>query len=302
MALITPPYLKPGDSVMLLAPAGRLADCDAIDLAVAELEKQNFKAVVHPQACRRFGSLAGTDEERAQALMDALSDPGIKAVWSVRGGYGSIRIIDQIPPAFIKQNPKWLIGFSDITTLHYHWNKAGLVSLHGLMPVNLKTGYTPASLDLLFDFLTGQKPVIQIKRDSANLHEKNLSGQLTGGNLATLYALAVNKDFDFRNKIVFLEDVGEYLYALDRMFQAFKHAGLWEQAKAIVIGQFSGIKQDDPPFPCSVKQIVTDSVKDAGIPVFFGFPAGHTEENLPLLLGNHYEIKVTKKDWKFIPV
>ncbi len=300
--MITPPALKPGDQVALLAPAGRLTSCNSIDLAVQALEKRGLKPFVHKQSCARFGSLAGTDEERIQALTEALHNPSIKAVWPVRGGYGSIRIIDKIDPKWIKQNPKWIIGFSDITTLHILWNRSGITALHGLMPVNLSTGYTPRSLNMLMDFLSGRKPSVQIPRDSANLNEKNLRARLIGGNLTTFFALIARGNLNFKDKIVFLEDVGEHLYAIDRMFQALKLAGLFHKAAALIIGQFTGIMQDNPPFPFSVKQIVSDLAKQTGIPVFFNFPAGHTRENLPLLLGNNYEIKVNKLFWELIPV
>ncbi len=298
-AVRKPPFLKPGDTVALLAPAGVITRPSVIDDAVALLENEGFRVKVFPQSYQRYGSFAGKDDTRLQALQQALDDPSIRLIWALRGGYGSIRLKDRIDWSGFSKHPKWFAGFSDISVWLQEIYRLGFASLHTFMPVNLAEEIPSAYIRAFFDLLKGKTVRHTVKRDSMNKNEQPVEGELTGGNLATLYSLLPGSNLSFRNQILFLEDVGENLHAVDRMFQSLRAGGFLAGLKALLIGTFSEIKQSDPVFPYSVKQIVSDAVKSYDYPVFFNFPVGHTAENFPVIHGGYYRIEIDKEKWAF---
>ena len=292
-----PAPLKQGDKICLVAPAGALAETTVIDKAVRLLQSRGFRTQVAPQAYRQWGSLAGSDHERLQAMQTALDDPECRMIWALRGGYGSIRIIDRLDWTGFRNNPKWIAGFSDITVFHVWLHRLGYQSVHSWMPVNLDEDQPERVRKHLFDLLSGKPVPIDFPHDSMNLRPQETQGILTGGNLATLVSMC-ETGFDFRGKMLFLEDVGEHLYAVDRLLRSLARTGALDGLAGLIIGRFTDIRHDDPPFPFTVKQIVRQLTATKDYPVFFGFPAGHVPENYPMILGAEYHIDKQGNGWR----
>jgi len=298
---ITPPYLKEGSRILILAPAGSFQDREALDKACRWIEKQGWVPEIHPQTFRRWGSLAGPDNERLKVLQEAFERPDIDMIWSVRGGYGTIRIVDRLDFVPLQKYPKWLTGFSDITVLHARAWQEKIKTWHALMPVQFKNPLPADVLDFTARIWRGEHDIISVPRDAMNRNEIPVEGRLTGGNAAVLASCLSACRLDFSGAILFLEDVGEHLYALDRIFQTLRRAGIFEQIKALVLGHFTDIRHDSPPFPYSIKQIVLNATAGDDLPVFFGLPAGHEPDNYPLIFGENYRIEVGEKEWTFQP-
>ncbi len=295
-----PPALKKGDLIALVAPAGVMKNPEKVARFENYLKEKGFRVFIHPQVYQSFGSFAGTDDERIKALQDVMDNEEVSAIWAVRGGYGSIRIIDQLNWERFKKQPKWLVGFSDITVFHAFLFSNKIASIHGPMPVQWDENFSTAILDSTLDLMMLKKIKYQTMRDSMNLHEKDVKGILTGGNAATLASLAGSHFLPDQPHVLFLEDVDEHLYALDRIFRALDKAGIFQKTEALILGSFTEIKQDFPPFPFSIKQIIREAVKKYGFPVFFGFSAGHISRNFPLVFGKYVQIKVHEKNWELI--
>ncbi|NPA46952.1 MAG: LD-carboxypeptidase, partial [Chlorobi bacterium] len=277
--------------------AGMVADPAVIRRGEDFLRQAGWEVYTHPQVYARLGSLAGPDEWRLQALQQALDDPDCRLIWAVRGGYGSIRLIDRLDWTAFARHPKWLAGFSDITVLHTELHRRGFQSLHTWMPINLNDDQPQEVREAFLNILQGRPASVHFAGDSQNLRSREVQGILTGGNLATLVSMAGRPGLDFRGKILFVEDVGEHLYAVDRLFRSLHTAGLLKDLAALVIGHFTDIRHDDPPFPYSVKQIVRQVTAHENYPVFFGFPAGHESINYPLILGRTYRMQQKGDEW-----
>ncbi len=295
-----PPALKKGDLIALVAPAGVMKNPEKVARFENYLKEKGFRVFVHPQVYQSFGSFAGPDDERIKALQEVMDNEEVSAIWAVRGGYGSIRIIDRLNWNNFKKNPKWLIGFSDITVFHAYLFSNHIASVHGPMPVQWNENFSTGVLDTTLDLIMNREVIYQTPRDSMNLFEKDVTGILTGGNAATLASLAGSHFRPNQPHVLFLEDVDEHLYELDRIFRALDKAGIFQKTQALILGSFTDIKQDFPPFPYSVKQIIREVVKKYGFTVFFGFNAGHIPRNFPLVFGKNVQIKVNEKNWELI--
>jgi len=291
---IAPPTLKPGDTVLYIAPAGNVdPDKAYMQRADSLLRLWGFVPKYPDNLYKKYYTFGGTDKERFNDLQKALDDPSVKAIWCARGGYGSVRIIDELDFSKFKKHPKWLIGFSDITVLHSLFHQKGYQSVHAIMPISL-THPNPErkqAIQSLKDFFTGQKLHYEIKPDSMNITGK-AKGVLVGGNLSLLVSLLgspyqINTD----GKILFLEDVGEYTYSYDRMLYALKNAGYFDHLKGLIVGGMS-VKKDDEFIGETPKELVLKHVKDKGYPVIFNFPAGHVVDNRTLIFGRKAEINV----------
>jgi muramoyltetrapeptide carboxypeptidase len=296
---IVPQPLKKGDVIAILAPAGNIEENDILPMVEA-LKKWGYDVRLGKTIGSRFFTFGGTDEERLQDLQEMMDNPQIKAIWAARGGYGLVRILDRINLEGIKKNPKWMIGFSDITALHLHiFKKIKLQSIHAKMshgfakdPSTLDADQI-ASLQSIQNMLMGEKNQYKTVADPAN-RLGIASGVLIGGNLAVFQALIGSEsDINTDHKILFLEDTGEYLYQLDRLFWALKRAGKLTKLKGLIIGGFS-LKKDDigEEFALSLKEIVLEKIKDSHFPVCFGFPVGHQKLNYALKCGAHYRLEV----------
>ena len=292
--MICPPYLKKGDKVAITCPAKKLPH--GIDDAVGLLESWGLEVILGDTVTAAHHQFAGTDELRAKDLQGFLDDPEIKAVFAARGGYGTVRIIDQLDFSSLKRSPKWIVGFSDITVLHAHLQaELNMCSIHGQMPLTIPDGSKP-SLESLRMALFGE--AISYQFNSAEMGKDGEAiGELIGGNLSLMVNLNGSvSDPDYRDKILFLEDVGEHLYAIDRMFWNLKRSGKLAQIKGLIIGGFTELKDFDPPFGQDVREIVLDMVKEYDYPVCFDFPAGHVSDNRALILGKTVNLKVKQTE------
>lgn len=287
---IAPPFLKKGDKIAITCPAKKLPG--PIDSAIKLLERWGLEVVLGETVTASHHQYAGTDELRRNDLQKFLDDPSIKAIVAARGGYGTIRIIDDLDFNFFKKHPKWVIGFSDITILHSHiFETCHIQTIHGQMPLNVPDGTKP-SLESLRKALFGEPLEYELKGHSLNKPGK-ATAALIGGNL-TLLVMMNNSisDIDFTDKILFIEDIGEYMYSIDRMLWNLKRAGKLARLKGLIIGGFTDLKDNDIPFGSSIEEMVLEHVKDYNFPVCFGFPAGHLDDNHALILGKYVSLKV----------
>ncbi len=293
MKIIQPPYLKKGDKVAITCPAKKLPHpmTDAIML----LESWGLEVVLGETVTASYHQFAGDDTLRAADLQRFINDKSIKAVFAARGGYGTIRIIDDVDFMPIKEAPKWIVGFSDITVLHAHVFAAfGLQSIHGQMPLTIPDG-SAASLQTLRKALFGEDFGYTFPPEKLNRFGE-AQGILVGGNLALLVAVSGSvSEFDYSGKILFLEDVGEYLYSVDRMMRTLKRAGRLKKLAGLMVGGFTELKDNDIPFGQTAEEIIFEAVKEYGYPVCFNFPAGHIPNNLALNFGKTLNLAVQKE-------
>ena len=293
----TPPYLKKGDTIGLVCPAGfmtleKCAEC----IRVLEEEwgyKVKVGATVGGNSETYF---SGTDEERLRDFQNMLDDDDVQAVLCARGGYGMGRIIDQVNFKKFKKKPKWIIGYSDITVLHTHlYSNYYISSLHAPMAAAFNdAGYINRYVQSLRHALEGKWA-----KYTCDGHELNRSGEaigeLVGGNLALLSTVVgTDSDIKTRGRILFLEDIGEYLYNIDRMMYQLKRSGKLSKLAGLIIGGFSEVKDTDRPFGKQVYEIIHDVIKEYDYPVCFNFPVSHEKENYALIIGTGYILKVGK--------
>lgn len=289
-----PHFLTKGSKIGLVATAGK-TNKETIDRAVAIIENRGYKVLVANHALDSYYQMAGTDTNRVSDLQEFIDRPDIEAIFCIRGGYGTIRIIDQIDFSLFKSSPKWIVGFSDITILHaYLQNQLSIASIHGLMPINYKNPQMP-DLDMLFNYLEGKTNNIKLHSHQFN-KEGSASGELAGGNLTILNSLrGTDLDFDPKNKILFIEDVGDYLYRIDRMIHTLKIGHVFENIKGMIVGQFTDMLDNKHPFGKDAYEIIQNVTRDYNFPILFNFPAGHCSPNYPLILGKMISIDVNSK-------
>lgn len=288
----TPKFLKKGDRVAIVCPASYLKG--GIEIATKTLSDWGLRVVIGKSVHAQHHHFAGTDDLRRQDLQEALDDPEIKAIFAARGGYGTVRIIDQLDFQQFKERPKWVVGFSDVTVLHSHLQRqVGVCSIHGQMPKSFDES-TEAALTSLKKALFGEKMDIRYRQDAFPNRAGIGVGQLTGGNLAILHSLLGSpSDGRYDGKILFIEDVGEPLYNIDRMLWTLKRAKKLTKLQGLVVGGFTGLRDSTPSFGSRFEEIIMDSVSGYDFPVCFGFPAGHVADNQSLILGKKVTLNVT---------
>lgn len=296
--LIQPPYLKAGDSVAIVAPSGILKNrTKEVQLAKKLLEGWGLKVVVGDNVFNQNYHFAGTDDERCEDFQKALDNPNIKAVWSARGGYGAVRILDKLDYTKFREQPKWIIGYSDITALHSQVHNLGVESLHAMMCTSLADDLNDIKETVsTFKSAVFGKPM-SYELEASNYNKTgNASGLLVGGNLTILHTmLGSNTSLNMDDKILFIEEIGEYAYHIDRMLQSLKRAGYFENCKGVIIGNMSKVKKNTTPWGKPVEQLILDALSDYNFPIVFNMPAGHEKDNRALILGRAVEIKVGKK-------
>jgi len=292
-----PPYLRPGDTVAIIASAGYVSNKNNyIGRADSLLRAWGLVPVHGKHLFAKHFQFAGTDRQRAEDLQWALDEPSVKAIWEARGGYGSVRIVDRVNWEKFKKNPKWIIGFSDITVLSIKGYSLGVASLHALMPISL-TYPKPerqSAIVTLKNMLFGRKLKFVIPSDSLNIPGE-AEGIVTGGNLSMLISmLGSDLQLNTEGKILFLEDVGEYPYSYDRMLYAIARAGYFDKLAGLIVGDMSTKKENDP-FGETVKEMILKHTRGKGYPVIFNFPAGHVVKNYTVPIGKWGKIKVKEK-------
>ena len=296
--LIKPEYLKKGDTVAIVAPSGVLKNYNAYILKAKELLKSwELEVVIGKNVFNDNGHFAGTDNQRSADFQLALDDKAIKAIWCARGGYGAMRVIDNLNFEKYKENPKWIIGYSDITAIHNDLHNNKSESIHGIMCKSLEKIDVDnnESISLLKKTLFGKKLSYTIEGNNYNI-EGNSNGQLIGGNLTLLHCLLGSESsIDTDGKILFIEDLGEYLYHIDRMLISLKRAGYFDNCKGLIVGDFTDMRKNTTPFGRNLKELILDIVREYDFPVSFGFPAGHGEKNYPMILGREINLEVSKQ-------
>lgn len=290
--MIKPKYLKSSDKIAIVAPAGKI-DKAVVDFAKEKLESWGLQVALGKNVFNQHFQYAGTDKERLSDLQQALDDDSIKAILCARGGYGLIRILDQLDFTKFQTNPKWTIGFSDITILHsFIHSNFGIETVHASMAAGLKDKTSAESLKnaLFGEGLNYAWPTHPLSTKG------HIKGNITGGNLAILCSLiGSDADVDITGKILFIEDIGEYLYRLDRMMWTFRRAGKLDQLAGLIVGDFNDMKDNASPFGKTAYEIIAEAVSDYNYPVSFGFPAGHQKENKALTLGRQVELLIDEK-------
>ena len=297
----TPDYLKKGSKIALVAPARKISR-EEIASAIKWMAEKGFEAVYDDRLFSEYHQLAGDDDFRASVLQDYLDRDDIDAILCARGGYGTIRIIDKLDFTKFKKNPKWIVGYSDVTVLHAKMQQLGYQSIHGTMAINFANN-TKEALDSLYEALTNPSFRTNIERSEMAVEKSSINESLllkrisplpsvgrndvvVGGNLSVLYSMLGSDLFpETDGKILFIEDLDEYLYHIDRMMMALKRAGKLANLKALLVGAFTDMHDNTIPFGMTAKEIIFEKVKEYGYPVIWDYSAGHIDNNLALILG-----------------
>jgi len=292
----TPPYLKKGDRIAITCPAGYMPK-DKAQTCIATLQQWGYEVMVgNTLGSKSKNYFSGTEETRLNELQAMLDDESIKAILCGRGGYGISRIIDQLDFTRFKKNPKWIIGFSDITLLHAHINRnLKIATLHAPMAAAFNNGENKNEfITSLHKALVGKKAKYTCMADPFNkLGEAK--GELVGGNLTLIaHLIGTKSDINTKNKILFIEDIGELIYSTDRMLHQLKRSGKLTNLKALIVGGFTDVKDTERPFGKKVKELIKDILQDYDYPVCFDFPVGHKKENYALKIGSNFQLKITK--------
>ncbi|MGC4038756.1 MAG: LD-carboxypeptidase [Chitinophagaceae bacterium] len=302
-----PPYLKKGDVIGITSPAGYIT-LEEIKPAMQVIERWGYKIKIGSTIGKRDFTFGGTDDERAADFQQMLDDSEVKAILSARGGYGSIRIVDRLSWNKFVANPKWIIGFSDLTVIHSFLNRQfGIASIHSKMCNSFPDDWSTAEpiqidcIEAINKALSGEKMSYSWQMNTNN-RQGVAEGVLVGGNLKTLETMsATSSDISTAGKLLFIEDTGEYLYSIDRMFWNLKRTGKLTGLKGLIVGGFK-IKTDNETedFGQTLEQIVLEKVKEFHYPVCFDFPVGHQKNNYPLKCGVKHVLTVQNNQCSLI--
>lgn len=283
--LIIPPALVEGDLIAIVTPSSDAPNAN-FDRMVEIIEQQGFRAYIGSHAQGHYGTYSGTARQRFEDLRDALMNPEVKAIICTRGGYGAVHLLADLDTLPLRDNPKWIVGFSDISALHALMNSHGVASLHGPMGINLRYhgDDISASCQAMFDILSGSHPTYEIEPHRFN-REGTTTGRLVGGNLAVIDGL-VSTPFDVLKPgtVLFIEDVAEPVYKIERQLYKLKLNGVLENLAGLIVGDFTETEGDANYR--SMETMIHEMVKDYDYPVAFGVPAGHARVNIPLILGS----------------
>lgn len=286
----TIPFLHTGSKIALAASARKIT-LEEIQFGIDWLKEKGFVPVYDERLFASDFIFAGSDDFRAAVLQEYLDRQDIDAIWMVRGGYGSIRIIDRLDFTKFAQHPKFIIGFSDVTVFHGKMQRLGYPSLHASMPYNF-VNKTPEAMQSLNDALLGKPFHYELKPFALNRFGE-AEAEIVGGNLSVLYGMMGSSSFpETDGKILFIEEVDEYIYHIDRMMIALKRAGKLQNLKGLIVGGLTEIHDNPDPFGKSVEEVILEAVKDYDYPICYGFPAGHFSDNRALVFGEKAELSV----------
>ncbi|MEJ5103446.1 S66 peptidase family protein [Chryseobacterium sp. MYb328] len=301
--IIFPKALKKGAKIAVISPAGAV-DASQLKKGIELIKSKGFEPVLGEHLYTKFSNgynYAGTEKERIKDINWALNDKEIGAVWASRGGYGCQHLIQHLKLKNFTENPKWYIGYSDNTVIQSYLLKKGFASIHGQTIKTSSFGVTDESYNLIFDILKGKTPKYSLKSHPLN-KKGNIEGELIGGNLALIYALLGTKySFDFKDKILFIEDIGENFYALDRMMMSLELAGVFNKIKGLIVGGMTNMgdekdnKEYESSFDGFAYKMISERISKYKFPTVFGFPNGHIKDNRPLLIGGTVKVKIDAK-------
>lgn len=294
--MIIPPYLQLGDTIGIVAPARKIC-LEELQFSINWLKSKGFQVVFAPNLFAEEHQFAGSDEIRQQSFQAMIDNPNVKAILSARGGYGSARIIDKIDFSHFHENPKWLCGYSDFTVFHSHLASQNIsASLHSTMPISMNEE-TIDNCNALFDALIGKKMELSGHNHPYNQYGTS-AGKIVGGNLSILYSmLGSPSDINTNGAILFLEDLDEYLYHIDRMIVALKRAGKFDHLAGLIIGGMSDMHDNTIPFGYSAEEIIMKHCQEYDFPIAFNIPVGHGKDNKTLKLGVSSKLIVSSKGW-----
>lgn len=286
-----PPYLKKGDTIGILATA-RKVDMAPLDAGIKLMEKWGLHVVIGKTIGLDNDQLAGPDWQRATDLQQMMDNPSIKAIWCAKGGYGTVRLIERLDFTKFKKKPKWFIGFSDATVLHSQINNFDIATLHGMVAISVGRA-TPEAIESFRKALFGEKLSYTLPAHKFNKPGK-VTGELVGGNLSVLYSIVGSpSEADYKGKIIFIEDLDEYLYHIDRMMMNLKRNDYFKDVKGIIIGGMTKMRDNDIPWGHDALEIIQDITKEYNIPICFNFPAGHIQDNRALVFGKQVTLDVS---------
>ena len=296
--LILPNNLKKGDKISLISTARKI-DVEKLAHTKEVLNKWGLTVVEGNNLRAESHQFCGTDKQRACDLQDAINDDSIKAIICFRGGYGTVRILDKVDFSNLIKNPKWICGYSDVTALHnYLHTVCNIASLHATMPVNFETN-TPEALETFRKALFGKNNKITIGAHSLN-RTGIASGKVVGGNLSMLYSLSGTKyDLDTAGKIMFIEDLDEYLYHIDRMMWNLKLSGKLDNLSGLIVGGMTAMNDNEIPFGKDAMEIIKEAVQEYNYPICFNFPCGHIDDNRTLILNKEANLIVSDSNVNF---
>ena len=301
--MITPEYLQKGDKIALIATARKIS-MHEIEDSINEFSSWGLEVILGANIFKKDNQFAGNDKERVEDFQKMLNDETIKAIICVRGGYGSVRIIDNIDFSNFIKNPKWICGYSDVTVFHSHINKNfGIETLHSVMPINFPDKkITKETFETFKAALFGENISYSFPTSSISKKGK-CEAEIIGGNLSILYSLIGTKsDISTEGKILFIEDLDEYLYHVDRMIINLKRAGKLEKLSGLIVGGMSEMNDNEIPFGKTAKEIISEAVSEYNYPVCFDFRAGHINDNRALILGRRVRLEVDDKTFlTFLP-
>lgn len=288
--MIAPKPLSKGSKIAIVATARFISESD-IECSLQYLRDNGFEPVYDERLFAICNQFAGNDGFRANVLQSYLDSPDIDAILCARGGYGTIRIVDNLKFDNFINKPKWIIGYSDVTVLHAKLQSIGFESIHASMPINFRDN-TEAALTSLIDALSSQNLHYEIKNSPLNI-QGEAEAEIVGGNISVLYSMLGSSTFpDTKGKILFLEDLDEYLYHIDRMMFAFERAGILDNIKGLIVGGLTKMHDNNIPFGKTAEEIILERVADKGIPVCFNFPAGHIDDNRAIILGRKIRLSI----------
>ncbi|NNC49576.1 MAG: LD-carboxypeptidase [Flaviramulus sp.] len=303
MTLKQPSYLKAGDTVAIVAPSGVLKNrTKEVEQAKSLLKNWGLNPVVGKHVFSKANHFAGTDNDRCEDFQNALDDPSIRAIWCARGGYGTVRILDKLDYSKFNKNPKWVIGYSDITALHNQIHNNGVESIHAMMCTSLQDDLSTIeeTISSLKNAVFGN-PLSYTLTGSKYNKTGDASGQLVGGNLTMLHTMLGSKtSINTSGKILFIEEIGEYKYHIDRMLQSLKRAGYFENCKGLIVGDMSKLRKNTTLWGTSIEQLILDAFSDYNFPIAFNMPAGHEKDNRALIMGRTIQLEVNSEQSSII--
>jgi len=293
--MVTPPYLKPGDTVGIVSTARKIST-EELHQGITLLNNWNLKVVLGDTIGMADHQFAGSDLERANDLQKMMDDPNIKAIWCARGGYGTVRIIDRLDFSVFVKHPKWIIGYSDVTVLHSHIHKLNVETLHAQMPLGIEKKSEATRVSIQNVLFEASHEIKALSEDTSKNRHGNAEGLLVGGNLSILYSLCGSPSaIDTGGKILFIEDLDEYLYHVDRMIQNLKRNGMFKDLAGLVVGGMTQMNDNTIPFGKTAEEIIMEAVSAYNYPVCFDFPVGHVPDNRALIMGRRARLEVDQK-------